>query len=201
MPSWLCRATRLRYALVVLPILRTTLLGGALAAAAFLTGFTVPEQARPHLARLPGPASGPLLEAASHPEWKQFLVLAAVRRANELDRLRELPGQGAVTPPLALATLPATRSDAEPEDANATDAPEKALQIDIGETSSTELPIGAPSIMPPVQKPQSSQPASQSDLKRLRKHRRARDKPLKPAKPAEAASNPFSALLGSSQTP
>jgi hypothetical protein len=181
--------------LVVLPILRTTLLGGALAAAAFLTGFTVPEQTRPHLARLPGPAHGPLQSAETHPEWKQMLVLAVLRRANELDRLHELPGYAAGP---ALATLPITRTDAEPEDANATviDAPENVLSIDIGETSSTELPFGTPSILPPAQKPQSLRPANQSQLKPARRHRRARNKSVKPA---QAAGNPLSALVGSSQ--
>ncbi|MGI8527483.1 MAG: hypothetical protein ACR2K5_15175 [Pseudolabrys sp.] len=193
---------------VVLPILRTTLLGGALAAAGFLTGFTVPEATRPHLARPPAPASGALLGAEDHPEWQQFLRQAALRRAGELDRLRELPDQNAGTtpPPIndVVATLPAERSDAEPEDSTGSivTTPESAMPIEIGETSSTELPVGTPIVMPPVRKLQSLQPIHRSAIKPVRKRRKARLRLLKPAKPAEAAtSNPFSALFGSNPTP
>lgn len=198
MPSWLYRAARLSYASVVLPFLRTTLLGGALAAAAFLTGFTVPEQTRPHLAQMPAAARGALLDVETHPEWKQFVILAAVRRADELDRLRQLPGQNSGPPPVTFATLPATRADAAPDDANATvtDAPENVLPIDIGETSSTELPVGTTMMMPPVQQPQSLQPANRTELKPVRRHRHARTRRLPPA---ETVGNPLSALFESNQ--
>lgn len=176
------------------------MLGGFLAAAGFLIGFTVPEAARPHLAHLPAPASGPLLAAEDHPEWKQFLILAALRRATELGRLRELPDSPPLTAPAngAVATLPATRSDAEPEDltGSITTAPETVVPIEIGETSSTELPVGPPQTLPPVQKPETLKPVNESVRQPVRKQRRARFKP-KPAKPAQAASNPFSALFGS----
>lgn len=193
MPGWLCEAARLSYAVVVLPILRTTLLGGALAAAAFLTGFTIPEYTRPHLAQAPAPARGALQHAQDHPEWKHLLMLAAVRRALELDRLRELPSQPQPAP--ALAALPPTREDAEPADATATvtDAPETVLTIDIGETSSTELPIGTHQIVPQRERPQSLRPAKRSELKPVRQRRKARVKPVQPAK---AATNPFSTLFG-----
>ena len=184
----------------MLPILRTTLLGGALAVAAFLTGFAIPENSRPHLAQFQGPARGPLQDAATHPEWKQMLILAAIQRAQELERLRDLPGHRAPPPGPAVATLPPSRADTDPDDATAsiTDAPETVLQVEIGEASSTELPVGAPAILPtPPERPQSLQPANRTELKLVPKRRKARIKTPPPAKPAEAATNPFTALFGS----
>lgn len=179
------------------------MLGGFLAAAGFLTGFTVPEATRPHLARPPGPATGPLLALEAHPEWKLFLMQAALRRANELDRLRELPDTPALPSPSTdtIATLPAAPSDVAPEDATGSivTAPETVLPMEIGETSSTELPVGTPQITPPLQTPQTLKPVNESVVKPVRKQRRARAKP-KPAKPEQAASNPFSALFGPSET-
>ncbi len=189
----------------MLPILRTTLLGGALAAAAFLAGFAIPEISRPHFAQFQGPARGPLQDAANHPEWKQMLVRAALQRAQEVERLRELPGHNAATPGTTLATLPPGRADTDPDDATAsvTDAPETVLQIEIGETSSTELPVGTPAILPaPPERPQSLQPGNRTELKPPVRKRKARVRKLKPDnKAAETPTNPFAAMFGSSSTP
>ncbi|MBV9557628.1 MAG: hypothetical protein JO254_11165 [Pseudolabrys sp.] len=184
----------------MLPLLRTTLLGGALAAAAFLAGFAIPDATRPHLAQFQGPARGPLQDAATHPEWKQMLVQAAIQRAQEIDRLRELPGHSA-PPGQAVATLPQNQRDTDPDDSTAsvTDAPETVLQVEIGEASSTELPVGTPAILPtPPERPQTLRPTDRTEVKPVRKRRKARLKTPKPEKPAEAATNPFAALFGSS---
>ncbi|MBV9261083.1 MAG: hypothetical protein JO205_06895 [Pseudolabrys sp.] len=181
----------------MLPILRTTLLGGAFAAAAFLTGFMVPEYTRPHLAQFPSPSRGPLQDIAEHPEWKQMLQIAALRRAAELDRLRDLPSEDAT-----LIGLPKSRPDAEPEDvtSSVTDAPQNTMQVDIGETSSVELPVGTPrlgpQVTPPADKPQSLEPARRSEIKPARKHRRARARA--PGRPSEQTTDPLAALFGAS---
>jgi len=93
-----------------------------------------------------------------HPEWRQFLILAAIRRADELNRLRELPDTPTRTDaaPAApkVAGLPTGRSDTDPEADDATGSivqpPAATIPIDIGETSSTELPVAAPEQQPPV---------------------------------------------------
>ena len=182
------------------------LLGGVVATFALLAGFAMPGASRPHLARLDPPARGPLIDRAEHPEWKQFLVLAAVRRADELDRLRELPDSRAAKAPAGakdrLATRPAPRDDGKLDDLTGSivEPPGGAIPVEIGETSSTELPIRRPELTPPVQKSESLKPKNESTRQPLRKSRRAKARGKPPAKPAEATSSPFSALLGTSQT-
>jgi hypothetical protein len=182
------------------------LLAGVVATLALLAGFGMPGLARPHLARLDPPARGPLIDRAEHPEWKQFLVLAAVRRADELDRLRELPDTRAAKAPAGatgrLATRPAARDDAKPDDLTGSigEPPGGTIPVDVGETSSTELPIRPPEVTPPVQRPENLKPKIDSTRQPARKPRRAKARGKPPTKPAEAANNPFSALVERSQT-
>ncbi|MGN6463398.1 MAG: hypothetical protein ACTHLY_19645 [Pseudolabrys sp.] len=88
---------------------------------------------------------GPLISADDHPEWRPFLVQAASRRANELAKLRDLPERDAPNGPyLRWVSLPATPQDHAPAEAVETlnDIPSATLPMDIGEASSTELPVG-----------------------------------------------------------
>lgn len=147
----------------MLPLLRVTLLGCVLIATLGLAaGFKIAPAPEPNFARLDRPARGALIDPDQHPEWKQFVVRAAYRRAEELDRLRTLHDQQVAMPPAAqpaepaladttqTAGLPATGADALPEpDEDVTGSvTERAINdvipIDIGETSSTELPVGQP---------------------------------------------------------
>ena len=67
------------------------------------------------------PARGALVDRDRHPEVRQFLILAALKRASELSRLRDLPDLPVRSedPPetAKVAGLPAERTDAEPEEA------------------------------------------------------------------------------------
>jgi hypothetical protein len=115
-------------------------------------------------------ARGALIDRLAHPEWRQFLILAALRRAGELDRLRDLPGtpnaaSGQVSAEIPdgapkaaadtgpkLAGLPIAPDEAGPEDTTGSInvAPNATMPIDIGETSSFELPVGPAEEKPPV---------------------------------------------------
>ena len=84
-----------------------------------------------------------LIELGEHPEWRQFLTLSAVQRANELNRLRELPDiQGAndvATGTPKVAPQPANRSDSDPEDSNVLNMQSRAA--DIGASTPVQAPI------------------------------------------------------------
>lgn len=81
-----------------------------------------------------------MIEQGKHPEWRQFVILDAIQRANELNSLYELPDAPArtETAPAAptIAQLPADRS-ADPEDNNdeivlSVQAPTATVPVDIG---------------------------------------------------------------------
>jgi hypothetical protein len=81
-----------------------------------------------------------MIEQGKHPEWRQFVILDAIQRANELNSLYELPDAPVRTDtaPAAptIAHLPADRS-ADPEDNNdeivlSVQAPTATVPVDIG---------------------------------------------------------------------
>jgi hypothetical protein len=215
----------------MLPILRILPVGGVLLAILILVlARTPPDGPRRTLAPMVMAARGPLIDRREHPEWRQFLIRAALRRADELDRLRMLPDTPVrmapvapaqnepevaarsepesiaspapatpaakvppapiavqpVTPvasepastglasddsatsseapgihvedaPTVVATLPTDRPDSDPDlitddDITGTinESPGATIPVDIGETSSTELPVVLPEERPPV---------------------------------------------------
>lgn len=188
---------RLSYAQPVLPLFRTMLAGGVLAILALLAGFFVPAPST--LARPMQPARGPLIEADQHPEWKQFLVQAAYRRADEIGRLRALPSTPTVVPiatptvPVQVAELPPPRSELAPGDVTGSidDAEPGSMPVDIGEASATELPIRQLDLPMPIERPES--------LKRNQSQLRAPVHRAKHAKPAPAKPEPdfLTKLFGS----
>lgn len=198
----------------MLPLLRVLLPGCVLITTLGLAaGFTAPAGSRAQFARIDPPARGALIAQNEHPEWKQFLVLAAVRRSQELERLGELhdpqPAKSPVLPRTdggnRLSGLPATRSDAEPDD-NTGSVPEKAVNdiipIDIGETSSTELPIGPPQTIPAIEKPQRLKLPDESQVKPAAAPRRAKARTRPPGKPKETAEpGLLTALFGNPEPP
>jgi hypothetical protein len=148
---------------------------------ALLAGFAVHEPARPHLSHVVAPARGPLIEATEHPEWKQFLVQAAFRRADELERLLDLPAspmiieaviepavmkdenvEAAVVPekadePAAQSAALAPQRDPDVmEDITASidEKPTGMMPVEIGASSSAELPLTEQETLPQVRQPE-----------------------------------------------
>lgn len=140
----------------MLPILRILPVGGVLLAIMLLVlALNPPDGLRTQMAPSVGPMRGAMIARSEHPEWWQFLMLAAIRRADELNRLRELPDTPTRTDAAPkVAGLPTERSDTDPEADDQTGSivqpPAATIPIDIGETSSTELPVGAQEELPPV---------------------------------------------------
>jgi hypothetical protein len=166
----------------MLPIFRTVTVGGVLLAILLLAlALSPPGRTQTQFSGLDAPARGVMIDAAAHPEWRQFIILAAFQRATELSRLRELPdtptrlpeipfvapdyvppqfppqhppagSQSKTSSTARYAGLPTahddTRSDDDTGSLKAT--PEATMPIDIGEPSSTELPVTPSESAPPV---------------------------------------------------
>jgi hypothetical protein len=202
--SLLSRFARLSYAHAMLPILRILPVGGVLLAIVLLAlALSPPDGSRAQLRSNLAPVRGAMIERSEHPEWRQFLMLAAIQRADELNRLRELPDTPARTDaaPAApkVADLPTERSDTDlevdDETGSTVQPPAATIPIDIGESSSVELPVAAPEEKPPVVRLVKSH--NKSRIRGARHVRRARG----PAKPDPTVSfNLFDLLFGSGPT-
>jgi hypothetical protein len=250
----------------MLPILRILPVGGVLLAILILLlALTPPGGARRALPDVVLEARGPLIDRDAHPEWRQFLILAALQRADEIKRLRDLPdtplvqapeppaqteieiplpapvthtetpvprakevatptpepAQADVTaahdnaatepapkeatsseatssepapreaaPPInaedaprIIAALPSGPTNSDPDDEDVTgtinEFPGATIPIDIGETSSTELPVAQPEEPPPVMRtPERAKPPrdSKNKLGKPARHAKAKAK-------------------------
>ena len=129
------------------------------------------------------PLRGALIAPAKHPEWRQFLMQAAIRRADELSRLRELPdmpARGEPAPPAPkIASVPIERGETDPDVDDETGSilqlRPATIPIDIGEPSAFELPVAAPEEKPPViRTPQRVKSRNESRLKGVSHKRRAK---------------------------
>jgi hypothetical protein len=190
----------------MLPILRVIPVGGVLLAIMLLVlALNPPAGSRPQLTPGMAPMRGAMIARADHPEWRQFLMLAAIQRADELNRLRALPDTPTRTDaaPAApkVAGLPTERSGTDPEADDETGSigqpPAATFPIDIGVTSSFDLPVAAPEEKPPViRTPQRIKPRNESRSKGVRPARRA-----KPGKTEPVASPTlFETLFGGQKT-
>ena len=163
----------------MLPILRILPVGGVLLAILILIlALSPPDGSRSSLSAAIAPARGALVDRDRHPEVRQFLILAALKRASELSRLRELPDTPARSdsPPEAakVAGLPSERGNAEPEEpVSASETPGVSIPIEIGEPSSTELPVTSLEEVPPALK-KSEAAKTQREIRRRAAHRTRR---------------------------
>ena len=192
----------------MLPILRIIPVGGVFLAIMILV-LALNPPGGPHSSspKATVSARGALIQLDEHPEWRQFLIRAATRRADELNRLRNLPdmpARGDGTQDAGkFAGLPADRSDADPEDETGTiaDIPAVTMPIEIGETSSTELPVIRPEEKPPIIKsPERVRVPRDSRTKPAHRARHGRSRSVTPAKPPAAGQfNLFEAIFGGVQ--
>ncbi len=188
----------------MLPILRIIPVGGVLLAIAILVlALSPPGGLHRELTPADMWARGALTQLAQHPEWRQFLILAAIRRADELGRLRDLrdtPARSDLPDPANVAGLPIERSDAEPDDqtGSISDMPSLTIPIEIGEPSSTELPVRPVEERPPVTRtPERTKAPDESRKTTVRRVRRAK---APPPKPEPAPFNLFEAIFGGMQS-
>ena len=198
----------------MLPLLRIIPVGGVfLAIMIVILAVNPPGGTQPPMPQSAAPARGVLVNASEHPEWLQFLIHAAVRRADELERLRELPDTpvripdvqvevppaAAAEEPPKVAALPTDRIDTGPEDetGSVSEVPSATIPIEIGETSSTELPVTPPPAAPPaIKTPERSKSLNESRSKPVQRVRRAKA-PAKQVPPATPTF--FETLFGTAQ--
>src|SRR5262245_3338258 len=138
----------------MLPIFRILPVGGVLLAILILVlALNPPDGPRAPLNTTMAPARGALVDAGHHPETRQFLIRAALKRADELNGLRDLPDTPTRTQPAAqaapapeepkLATLPSDRNEADPEEPApaAIETPSVSIPVETGESSAPDLPV------------------------------------------------------------
>jgi hypothetical protein len=92
----------------MLPLLRVLPVGGVFFAVLILIfALTPPDGATLALHRVAIDARGPLQDREDHPEWRQFFIQAALRRAEAVTKLRDLPSAPTKLPEIVMPVPPA----------------------------------------------------------------------------------------------
>ncbi len=211
----------------MLPILRIFPVGGVLLAIFILfLALNPPDGSRSPLNTAMAPARGALVDVGHHPETRQFLIMAALKRADELNRLRELPDTPTRTAPAEpaaiepapaapateepkVATLPAdrTESDPEPDEPAATETPNVSIPVEPGEASAPELPAAPQETKSTDGKPEQTKEITKEQTKSEPKpqaretRRRVAHRPRRAKAPSapQRPINIFEALFGGAQ--
>lgn len=234
----LWRLVRLSYAQAMLPIFRIISVGGVtLAIAILVLALVPPGGTHVVLSQYAMTVRGPLMDAGQHPEWRQMILRAALQRADELERLRGLRDTIARHPESSPEATEVPAAEVSPQVAGLPDAsqhdetgdvtgsipdPAATIPIEIGETSSTELPvaatedrppaIGVPALQMPMQMPRledaplpvprptaAHEGAKKSKATRRAVQHRPRRKPVAPqAQAVPPPFNIFAAIFGGS---
>lgn len=110
---------------------------------------------------------GVLADRDRQSEARQYVIHAAFKRAEELNRLRDFPDTPARSEevPPKVAGLPSDRTDADPEETATTpETPVISIPIEIGDPTSVELPAITPQALPqsPQEDAQSVKKAEQA---------------------------------------
>jgi hypothetical protein len=207
----------------MLPILRILPVGGVLLAIFILVlALSPPDGPRAPLNTAMVPARGALVDVGHHPETRQFLIRAALKRADELNRLRELPDTPTRTAPaepaaiepapaeptadeskVAVLPLDRTETDPEPEEPAATETPNVSIPVEKGEVSAPELPAAPRDTKSTDGNPEQAKAQAKSEAKPQQREvrRRVAHRPRR-AKPPSAPQRPiniFEALFGGAQ--
>ncbi len=159
----------------MLPLFRLIPVGGVLLAIAILLLALNPPRATSPSARAAlQPARGAMIDRTEHPEWRQFLIQAALRRADEVERLRDLRDTVIRSePPVAMVPTPApvepapnvakaAPTEARPEIAEAVSAEPAADEPKVARAAPAEAgpEAAAPTDTTPVEaQPETPEPA------------------------------------------
>jgi hypothetical protein len=206
----------------MLPILRILPVGGVLLAIFILfLALNPPDGPRSPLNTAFAPARGALVDVGHHPETRQFLIMAALKRADELSRLRDLPDtptRAAPAEPAAIEPAPAapaaeepkvaglpagrTEADPEPDEPAATETPKVSIPVETGEVSAPELPVAPKETGSAGENPEQAKQPVKEQAKPQHETRRRVAPRARRAKAARAPQRPlnlFEALFGGQQ--
>jgi len=181
----------------MLPILRILPVGGVLLAILILVlALSPPDGSRAPLSPEVVPTRSAFLDRDRRPEVRQFLIHAALKRADELSRLRDLPDTPARSDDdeQKLAALPSDRSESDPDEpASINDTPSVSIPVEAGEPSSSEPLTTVPESNTPTTKNlEQAKPVQRESRRRVHRVRYAKPPPPRPF-------NIFEALFGGPQ--